>query len=83
MINRNNNIFIKPATSDQNTIKNQDAFETNVSLANSAIEKGNWNEAHSYLKSAVEINPDYAQGYNHLGIFYTRNKKVYRSNREF
>lgn len=75
MINRNNNIFIKPATSDQNTIKNQDAFETNVSLANSAIEKGNWNEAHSYLKSAVEINPDYAQGYNHLGIFYTRNKK--------
>lgn len=75
MINSKNNIFLKTAKSEQDTIKNQDAFENNVSLANSAIEKSNWNEAYSYLKSAVEINPDYAQGYNHLGIFYTRNKK--------
>ena len=75
MININKNISFKPGTSDQNTMHNHDAFKTNVTLANNSIEKGNWDEAYPYLKAAVGMNPDYAQGYNHLGIFYTRNKK--------
>ena len=44
-------------------------FETKIALANTSIEKGNWNDAYPYLKAAVEMNPDYAQGYNHLGIY--------------
>lgn len=54
---------------------NHTDFEANVTLANTSIEKGNWEEAYPHLKKAVEINPDYAQGYNHLGIFYARKKK--------
>lgn len=50
-------------------------FETIVIKANTFIENGNWNDAYPHLKSAVEMNPNYAEGYNHLGIFYTRNKK--------
>lgn len=58
------------------TLKDNDSdFETSVALANANIEKGNWEEAYPYLKKAVEMNPDYAQGYNHLGIFYARKKK--------
>lgn len=75
MINIKKNIVLQPATSDEKARKNQDVFATNVSLANNAIEKGNWSEAYPHLKTAVEINPDYAQGYNQLGVFYTRNKQ--------
>ena len=32
-------------------------FEASVTLANTNIEKGNWDVAYSYLKTAVEINP--------------------------
>lgn len=49
-------------------------FETIVSRANTYLESGNLDAAYPYLKSAVEINPDYAEGYNHLGIFFSRNK---------
>jgi Tfp pilus assembly protein PilF len=75
MINTNKNILIKPGVANQNDIQNYDAFRTRVNLANSAIEKGNWDEAYPNLKAAVEMNPNYAQGYNHLGVFFTRNKK--------
>ncbi|TVM00948.1 MAG: hypothetical protein CV087_11725 [Candidatus Brocadia sp. WS118] len=75
MLNINENSPFKPDTSNQDIINNHDAFETNFTLANNSIEKGNWNEAYPYLKAAVEMNPSYAQGYNHLGIFYIRNKK--------
>lgn len=75
MINLNENFSFESDTSNQNTIQDHDAFESNVVLANNSIEKGDWDEAYRYLKAAVEMNPDYAQGYNHLGIFYTRNKK--------
>jgi tetratricopeptide (TPR) repeat protein len=54
---------------------NHTDFEATVTLANANIEKGNWDEAYPYLKTAVEMNPNYSQGYNHLGIFYTRKKK--------
>ncbi|MEK6737443.1 MAG: tetratricopeptide repeat protein, partial [Planctomycetota bacterium] len=50
-------------------------FDASVTLANANIEKGNWDVAYSYLKTAVEINPNYAEGHNHLGVYYTRNKK--------
>ena len=50
-------------------------FEASVTLANANIEKGNWDVAYSYLKTAIEINPNYAEGHNHLGVYYTRNKK--------
>lgn len=50
-------------------------FEASVTLANTNIEKGNWDVAYSYLKTAVEIKPNYAEGHNHLGVYYTRNKK--------
>lgn len=50
-------------------------FEASVTLANANIEKGNWDVAYSYLKTAVEIKPNYAEGHNHLGVYYTRNKK--------
>ena len=50
-------------------------FEASVTLANTNIEKGNWDVAYSYLKTAVEINPNYVEGHNHLGVYYTRNKK--------
>ncbi|MDO8744549.1 MAG: tetratricopeptide repeat protein, partial [Candidatus Brocadiaceae bacterium] len=51
-------------------INNNDIFndsDTTVTLANTLIEKGSWDEAYPQLKAAVEINPNYAQGYNHLG----------------
>ncbi|MFN3531103.1 MAG: tetratricopeptide repeat protein [Candidatus Brocadia sp.] len=54
---------------------NHTDFKANVTLANANIEKDNWDEAYPYLKASVEMNPDYAQGYNHLGIFYARKKK--------
>lgn len=50
-------------------------FEASVTLANANIEKGNWDVAYSYLKTAVDINPSYVDGHNHLGVYYTRNKK--------
>ncbi len=50
-------------------------FEVTVALANTHIEKDNWEEAYPYLKTAVSMNPAYSQGYNHLGIFYVRKKK--------
>ncbi len=75
MINIDKNFLFKSDSGNQNTIQDRDAFETNVTLANNSIEKGDWDVAYPYLKAAVEMNPDYAQGYNHLGIFYTRNKK--------
>ena len=49
--------------------------DINITLANTLIEKGIWDEAYPHLKAAVEMNPHYAQGYNHLGIYYIRNKK--------
>jgi len=49
--------------------------DTTVTLANTLIEKGSWDEAYPQLKAAVEMNPNYAQGYNHLGIYYIKNKK--------
>ena len=54
------------------------AFEASVTLANTNIEKGNWDVAYSYLKTAIEINPNYAEGHNHLGVYYTRNKNIQR-----
>ncbi|HHT9144091.1 MAG TPA: tetratricopeptide repeat protein [Candidatus Wunengus sp. YC61] len=59
-------------------INNNDIFndsDITVTLANTLIEKGSWDEAYPQLKAAVEINPNYAQGYNHLGIYYIKNKK--------
>ena len=49
--------------------------DINITLANTLIEKGIWDETYPHLKAAVEMNPHYAQGYNHLGIYYIRNKK--------
>lgn len=60
---------------NENIKDNRTDFEANVTLANANIEKGNWDEAYPYLKTAIEINPDYSQGYNHLGIFCIRKKK--------
>ncbi|MBI2470970.1 MAG: tetratricopeptide repeat protein [Planctomycetes bacterium] len=62
-----------PITEDH--MNNHSDFETNVTRANKLIEKGNWDEVYPYLKTAVKMDPNYAQGYNHLGIYYTRNKK--------
>jgi len=50
-------------------------FETNVTQANKFIENGNWDAAYPHLKTAVETNHDYAQGFNHLGIFYTKTQR--------
>ncbi|MEB2308880.1 MAG: tetratricopeptide repeat protein [Candidatus Brocadiaceae bacterium] len=75
MINIKKDALFNTVTSNQNAINNHENFEYNINLANNAIEKGDWNAAYPYLKSAVEMNPNYAQGYNHLGVYYTRNKK--------
>lgn len=58
-----------------NLADNSNDFEATVAKANTLIENGNWNDAYPYLKSAVEMDANYAEGYNHLGIFNTRNKK--------
>jgi tetratricopeptide (TPR) repeat protein len=49
-------------------------FQTIVTKVNALIEDGKWDDAYPYLKRSVEIDPNYAEGYNHLGVFYTRNK---------
>lgn len=74
MLNIGKKISLKPVPIYENLKDNHNDFETNATLANANIEKGNWDEAYPYLKTAVEKNPDYSQGYNHLGIFYTRKK---------
>ncbi|MCR4321571.1 MAG: tetratricopeptide repeat protein [Candidatus Brocadiaceae bacterium] len=66
---------LKSVTIIDNPMNNHSDFETNVTCANKLIEKGNWDEAYQYLKTSVKMDPHYAQGYNHLGIYYTRNKK--------
>ena len=73
MINvmKNNSFKTVPIDNDDNC----NDSDINVTLANTLIEKGIWDEAYPYLKVAVEMNPGYAQGYNHLGIYYIRNKK--------
>ncbi|NUO07178.1 MAG: tetratricopeptide repeat protein [Candidatus Brocadia sp.] len=75
MGNATKNNSLQPAPINKDLSDNHNDFETYVSLANTSIEKDNWDEAYGYLKNAIEINPDYAQGYNHIGIFYTRKKK--------
>jgi tetratricopeptide (TPR) repeat protein len=67
-----NNSFNTVSTNNDDICSDSDI---NVTLANTLIEKGNWDEAYPYLKAAVDMNPRYAQGYNHLGIYYIRNKK--------
>ena len=49
-------------------------FQSNATRAKTHIEGGDWEAAYPYLKRAVEMNPNYAEGYNHLGVFYSRNK---------
>jgi len=51
----------------------KELFELNVENANNCIDKDNWDDAYQYLKKAVEINPEYVDGYNRLGIYYARN----------
>ncbi len=75
MLNIIKNDLSASVQNSEKHINNQNDFETTVAFANSYIEKTNWDEAYPYLRSAVEMNPNYAQGYNHLGIFYTRKKK--------
>lgn len=48
-------------------------FEINVSRAKDLIEKDDWGMAFKYLKAAVDADPNYAEGFNLLGIYYTRN----------
>ena len=73
MINVMKNNSFKTVPINNNDICNDS--DTTVTLANTLIEKGSWDEAYPQLKAAVEMNPHYAQGYNHLGIYYIRNKK--------
>lgn len=75
MPNLTKNISLKTVPVNEDSNDNHHDFEINVTRANTSIGKGNWDEAYPYLKAAVELNPNYAQGYNHLGIYYTRNKK--------
>lgn len=75
MLNVTKNISLKSVPVHEGIKDNHNNFETSVTFANTSIGKGNWDEAYPYLKTAVELNPNYAQGYNHLGIFYTRKKK--------
>lgn len=75
MLNVIKNNSLKSVPTNEDLADNHNDFDTNVTRANTSIEKGNWDEAYPYLKTAVEMNPDYAQGYNHLGIFYTKKKK--------
>ncbi|MCF6154418.1 MAG: tetratricopeptide repeat protein [Candidatus Brocadia sp.] len=74
MLNLMKNNSLQTVPISGNHKDNHTNFETNLTLANANIEKGNWEEAYSYLKTAVEMNPDYSQGYNHLGIFFARKK---------
>ena len=57
--------------------------DINITRANTLIEKGIWDEAYPHLKAAVEMNPHYAQGYNHLGIYYFRDKKYTKAINNF
>jgi tetratricopeptide (TPR) repeat protein len=75
MLNITNNNSSKSVSMNDGLVGDRNDFETKIALANTSIEKGNWDDAYPYLKAAVEMNPDYAQGYNHLGIYYTRMKK--------
>jgi len=81
MINvmKNNSFNTVPTNNDDNC----NDSDINVTLANTLIEKGSWDEAYPYLKAAVEMNPRYAQGYNHLGIYYIRNKKYMEAINKF
>lgn len=69
------NTLTDSVPNNNNPKEKASAFEASVTLANTNIEKGNWDVAYSYLKTAIEINPNYAEGHNHLGVYYTRNKK--------
>ena len=81
MINvmKNNSFNTVPTNNDDNC----NDSDINVTLANTLIEKNSWDEAYPYLKAAVEMNPGYAQGYNHLGIYYIRNKKYMEAINKF
>jgi len=73
MINVMKNTSFKTVPFNDTDICNDS--DTTVTLANTLIEKGSWDEAYPQLKAAVEMNPNYAQGYNRLGIYYLRNNK--------
>ncbi|MBE7445057.1 MAG: tetratricopeptide repeat protein [Planctomycetia bacterium] len=75
MLKITNNNSLNAVSLYDGLIRDHNDYETEIALANTAIEKGNWDGAYQYLKAAVEMNPDYAQGYNHLGIYYTRMEK--------
>lgn len=75
MRNITNNNSLKSVSINTGLVRDHNDFETTIALAKTSIEKGNWDDAYPYLKAAVEMNPGYAQGYNHLGIYYTRMKK--------
>ncbi|MCF6149374.1 MAG: tetratricopeptide repeat protein [Candidatus Kuenenia sp.] len=53
--------------------KDNENFETNASRANELIKNDNWDTAFKYLKEAVDADPNYAEGFNLLGIYHTRN----------
>lgn len=74
MVNVMKNNSLKTVPINNNLTDNCNDFEANFTLANTFIEKGHWEAAYPYLKTAVETNPNYAQGFNHLGIFHTKNK---------
>lgn len=75
MLNLTKKTSLQTVPINENLNDNHSDFETSVRLANTSIEKGNWEEAYPYLNTAVEMNPDYSQGYNHLGIFFAQKKK--------
>lgn len=65
----------KSASAIEENTSDPSAFENSVTRANKFIENGNWEAAYPYIKTAVETKPDYAQGFNHLGIYYTKHQR--------
>ncbi|MDR4509198.1 MAG: tetratricopeptide repeat protein [Candidatus Brocadiaceae bacterium] len=71
MTNRKENLLPK---SDLHTRREtgNNSYDETVALANTLIDNGKWDEAYPYLKTAVTINAKYAQGFNHLGVYYRK-----------
>ncbi len=74
MINTGGGNLSNPAKDKENLVNKGSDFEMAVARANACIENGDWDGAYPHLKTALEINPNYADGLNHLGVYYAKKK---------
>ena len=56
--------------------ENPEDFELTKKLANMYLELNRPEDAVVYLSKALELNPDYAQGYNQIGVCYVTQNKL-------